>query len=128
MKLLLDTHALIWAMEESPALSAGAAEAIADNGNVIFVSIVSLWEIAIKLSVNKLRLPSEWLDDLTQHLRENAIGLLAVAPAHCGRVASLPAHHRDPFDRMLAAQALSESLEIVSADAVFARYGVKRLW
>jgi PIN domain nuclease of toxin-antitoxin system len=128
MKVLLDTHALIWAMEESPSLSPRAADIMARGEVAAFVSIASLWEIAIKLSTGKLRLPDDWLDSLTTHLAGNGVGLLAILPAHCGRVAALPFHHRDPFDRMLAAQAQEENLSIVSADPAFDAYGIERIW
>lgn len=127
MRLLLDTHALIWAMEESPALSPGAAAAILET-EVVCVSIASFWEIAVKLSIGKLRLPETWLEDLNARISNRTFELLAVVPAHCGRVATLPMHHRDPFDRMLIAQALEEGLGIVSADPALDAYGVERIW
>ena len=128
MKLLLDTHALIWAMEDNPRLSDDAIAAISQVEWACFVSVVSLWEMAIKRSLGKLRLPDTWLQELEDSRRDNGLGLLPVSAAHCGRIDGLPFHHRDPFDRMLVAQALEEGLSIVSADANLDAYGVERIW
>lgn len=128
MKLLLDTHALLWALEANPRLSRRALDAMRDATNPAWFSMASFWEIAIKRSLAKLRLPPDWLPRASAHMTDNAIGRLDIAPAHCQQVESLQHHHRDPFDRMLVAQALVEKLTIVSANATFDAYGVARLW
>jgi PIN domain nuclease of toxin-antitoxin system len=99
-----------------------------DAENPAWFSMASFWEIAIKRSLTKLQLPPNWMSRVIAHMTDNAIGPLDIGPEHCGRVEFLPHHHRDPFDRMLAAQALVENLTIVSADPSFDAYGVNRLW
>lgn len=128
MRLLIDTHALIWLMAASPRLSAHAEEVIKRRDHEAFVSVASLWEMAIKRSLGKLQMPPEWVDDIIQALRANSVQLLGVSAAHCGRVAELPFHHRDPFDRLLVAQAEVEGLAIVSADEAFDAYLPQRIW
>ena len=124
MRLLLDTHALIWALANPDRLSPQAAEAIRAETNDVFVSIVSPWEIAIKKSLGKLRAP----DDLQVQLNEKGFELLQVSLRHTESLESLPRHHGDPFDRMLIAQARVEGLPIVTADPSFAGYDVTVVW
>ena len=124
MRLLLDTHALIWALANPDRLSPQAAEAIRAETNDVFVSIVSPWEIAIKKSLGKLRAP----DDLQVQLDEKGFELLPVSLRHTESLESLPRHHGDPFDRMLIAQARVEGLPIVTADPSFAGYDVTVVW
>jgi PIN domain nuclease of toxin-antitoxin system len=121
VRLLLDTHALIWALANPDRLSPQAAEAIRAEANDVFVSIVSPWEIAIKKSLGKLRAP----DDLQVQLDEKRFELLPISLRH---TESLPRHHGDPFDRMLIAQARVEGLSIVTADPSFAGYDVTVVW
>lgn len=128
MRVLLDTHAFLWWVNDSPLLSARATKAIADSGNECLVSLASCWEMAIKLSLGKLTLPSSMDRFLPEQLRVNEFASLEIGFRHVARVAAMPFHHRDPFDRLLAAQALEERIPIVSADATFRRYGVKRIW
>ncbi len=128
MSLLLDTHVVIWAMEQNPRLSPVAVAAYSDGTQSCFVSIASLWEMAIKASLGKLTLPASWSDELLQHLTENAIEILPISPAHCTRVEHLTMHHRDPFDRMLIAQAMHEQLSIISADTALDSYPIQRIW
>jgi PIN domain nuclease of toxin-antitoxin system len=127
MRVLLDTHAFIWWFEHDRRLSGSAREAVAEAADV-FLSIASCWEIAIKVSQNKLTLakPIERLDP--EQLGLNGFQLLQIDLDDIARVATLPFHHRDPYDRLLVAQALSEELTVVSADPVFRKYGVKRVW
>ena len=128
MRLLLDTHAFLWWVDDAPALSRKARTAIADPGNDCLLSLASCWEMAIKLSLGKLRLPGAIERFVPEQLAANAIRQLTIDFRHAARVAALPFHHRDPFDRLLAAQALEERCPIVSADPIFRRYGVKRIW
>src|ERR1019366_1160016 len=112
MRLLLDTHILLWWLADSPSLSDRAREVIGDPDNAVFVSAVSLWEIWLKQSLGKLRLPS----DFEQRLAGESFESLPLLAAHTREVASLPWHHRDPFDRMLIAQARATELKFVIAD------------
>jgi len=128
VKLLLDTHALIWAFERNPKLSSRALDAMRDATNPAWFSIASFWEIAIKRSLAKLQLPEDWLPRMSAQMAANAIERLDITPDHCRHVESLPHHHRDPFDRMLVAQASAGNLTVVSADPSFDAYGVNRLW
>lgn len=128
MRLLLDTHALLWWVEDDPRLSAKARKAIADAGNDCFVSLVSAWEMAIKCQLGKLTLAGSVRQYFPAQLAANGFVQLDIAFRHVARVEALAFHHRDPFDRLIAAQALEEKLTLVSADAVFDDYGVKRIW
>ena len=123
MRLLLDTHALLWWLEDSPELSADARERIADGSNEVAVSAASAWEMAIKQAAGRLRVP----DDLGDALEASHLMPLPITLEHAFRAGSLPPHHQDPFDRMLIAQALIEGLTIVTRDARFEPYGVPLL-
>lgn len=128
MKLLVDTHTLLWFIAGSPSLTASARSLIEDASNEKFVSIVSIWETAIKVSIGKMTLTAPF-DDLFPHqLQINGFELLPVKVGHTSVVTTLPFHHRDPFDRLLIAQAAEEKMTLVSIDEVFDEYGVKRLW
>ena len=120
MKLLLDSHSYLWAITRPAELAASARRAIDDPENQRFVSIASLWEMTIKLSIGKLDLPDNYMDGV-DHI---AGTLLTIATPHVKRLKSLPLHHRDPFDRMLIAQAQEEGLTIVTRDRAFCAYGV----
>ncbi len=119
MRLLLDTHILLWWLAGDPALPAPARGLIQDPENTIFVSAVSLWEIWLKHSLGKLRLPEDFEEKLARESFEN----LPLTAAHTRGVALLPWHHRDPFDRMLIAQAQAERLNFLTADEIAAAYG-----
>ena len=128
MRLLLDTHVFLWWVGASPRLSRRAKTAIANTRNQCFVSVASAWEIAIKVSLGKLRIDAALDRFLPEQLGANGFEPLAIDMKHTARVARLPFHHRDPFDRLLVAQAIEEELAVVTADPVFARYGMKRVW
>jgi PIN domain nuclease of toxin-antitoxin system len=123
-RLLVDTHTLLWALARVEALSPDATVAITDPGNDAFVSAATVWEIAIKRSVGKLEVP----DDLPEIIAARGFTWLPVSSAHAWAARDLPMHHRDPFDRMLIAQAQCEQLAIVTADADFAAYDVDVVW
>lgn len=123
-RLLVDTHAVLWWLTDDPALPPTARDAIADPTREPLVSAASLWEIAIKRSLGKLTAP----DDLPDQIAGEGFACLPVSPAHAWRVRDLPWHHRDPFDRLLIAQALFERLPIVTTDAHFDAYGVDVRW
>ena len=120
MKLLLDTHALLWRLADSPRLGSEARARIADPASLVFVSAASVWEIAVKREAGRLVAPgdvSSWIDD-------NGFLPLSIDVEHAIAAAELPAHHRDPFDRLLVAQARIESLTLVAQDTEIARYDV----
>lgn len=128
MKLLLDTHTLLWFIAGSVSLSALARTSIEDAANEKFVSIVSIWETAIKISIGKMSLSAPF-DVLFPHqIQINGFELLLVKVEHTSVVTTLPFHHRDPFDRLLIAQAIEEKMTVVSADGGFDDYGITRLW
>lgn len=124
MKLLLDTHALIWAATDPDRLSPKAREAIGDTGNDVWVSAISGWEIVIKRARGRLTFPDP---DRTM-LRHLGFTELPIELAHAAEVGRLPDVHRDPFDRMLVAQARHERMKLVTADQTLAEYDVDRLW
>ena len=128
MTYLLDTHTFLWFINDDPKLSATAKTLIEEPGNVIYLSAASLWEIAIKVSLGKLKVPLPFTDFIKEQLRENSIVLLEIKPEHTGIVATLPFHHRDPFDRLIIAQSLHEKLPVIGKDEIFDVYGVKRHW
>jgi len=128
MRLLLDTHAFLWWVQDAPELSKKARASIANPDNECLLSLVSCWEIAIKVSLGKLTLPNPIERFVPEQLAANRFRQLDIGFRHVARVAGLTFHHRDPFDRLLAAQALEETLTMVSADPVFRKYGVKRIW
>jgi len=128
VNLLLDTHAFLWWVAASGELSRKARSAIGSARNECFVSVASGWEIAIKVSLGKLRIDGALDRFLPEQLAANGFRALAIDLKHAARVATLPFHHRDPFDRLLVAQALEEDLAIVTADPVIAKYGVSRVW
>jgi PIN domain nuclease of toxin-antitoxin system len=128
VNLLLDAHAFLWFVNADAQLSARAKQLIEDPANHKFVSIVTCWEIAIKAGLGKLKLGEAAATFLPRELAANLFDILPIALAHATFVETLPLHHRDPFDRMLAAQALIEKMALVSVDAAFDVYGVQRLW
>lgn len=128
MRLLLDTHAFLWWVNDSAQLTRRARAAISAQDHECFLSVASCWEMAIKVGTGKLELPAGVEPFVEQQLAANRIRQLPLELRHVARAGALPFHHRDPFDRLLAAQALAEELSIVSADPVFRKYGVKRVW
>ena len=123
MNLLLDTHVLIWALENNPTLSTDARDAIVDGHNMIFVSSASAWEISIKKAMGKLQTPDNLLDEIELH----RFTPLTINFDHALLAGALPDIHKDPFDRMLIAQALIERLVLVTRDDLIARYEVNVL-
>ena len=128
MKLLLDTHTFPWMSLDGPQLSQNARELLADTDNQLWLSPASYWEIGIKMSIDKYKL-SESLDEFVdRELKINDISILPIETKHAATVATLPYHHRDPFDRMLIAQSIVEQMAIVSKDKAFDDYGIQRVW
>lgn len=128
MRLLLDTHALLWFLLDDPQLSATAKALIVDSANDIEISPASYWEIAIKISIRKYQLPEPLEDFFEREIATNAFRILAIEPRHVAPLTGLSFYHRDPFDRLLIAQAIIESIPIVSNDPAFDAYPVTRLW
>lgn len=126
MRILIDTHILIWHLEDDQRLSSYHGYLIEDPVNSVFVSIASFWEIAIKLSLGKLSL-SRPLDDVIRATRNSTSIILPIEPEHTLQVARLPHLHKDPFDRMLVAQALTENISLISTDQILSDYGAKIL-
>ena len=128
MKLLLDTHTFLWFIVGSSSLSANARALIEDQANQKFLSVASLWEIAIKVSIGKLGLSAPFDTLIPKQLRANGFELLRLEVNHAAALIGLPFHHRDPFDRLLIAQAMVEQMRIVSIDSAFDFYSISRLW
>ena len=128
MRLLLDTHSFLWFVSGNPQISSSARMLIEDVSNQPFLSVASLWEMAIKMSLGKLSLGQPFETLIPQQLSLNGIALLGITISHTAVVARLPFHHRDPFDRLLVAQAMTEQMSIVSGDTAFDAYAVTRLW
>lgn len=131
MKLLLDTHALIWFYENAPELSAQAKTAIEEPANELFVSLTSFWEMSIKMGLGKMNISTS-LEKFAEDVTNNGIQLLPLEMKHIVQYQTLPFHHRDPFDRMIVSQALTEGMSIVSVDDIIDEYlkgsFVQRIW
>jgi len=121
VKLLLDTHALLWWLADDGRLGSPMRELIADPSTDILVSMVSLWEIVVKVRVRKLEAD---IDEILEAVAREGFGLLEISPAHLRVLAGLPRHHRDPFDHLLIAQAIAEEATFISEDANVLKYPV----
>lgn len=128
MRVLLDTHTLLWWLDGDRRLSRHARNAIGDDDNAVLVSSASAWEISTKVRLGKLPGASEVAAELPAIMRQQNFEALPIAIAHALRAGNLPGPHRDPFDRMLIAQAQAEDLSLVSNERVFESYGVRRIW
>lgn len=128
MKCLLDTHAFIWLITEDPKLSPAACDCIFDGRTSLYLSSASVWEIVIKCTIGKLRLPGHPQAFISRQLVTNSIEELPITFKHAFHLQQLPDHHKDPFDRMLVAQAISEKLPIITIDPIIAQYPVKTIW
>ncbi len=128
MKLIADTHTLLWAIASPEKLGKRAREMLVSTENHVAFSTVSLWEIAIKVSLGRLELDPDWRNAIESGRKHLRARWLLPEPQHCGLVATLPWRHRDPFDRMLVAQAISEGMTLLSKDQVLDEYAVDVLW
>lgn len=124
---MLDTHTFIWFAEDDLILPSKVKKTIENPSNEIFISIASLWEISIKIKLGKLQLTGE-IEDVFDQIIENGFHLFPILPQHIIQHSKLPLIHRDPFDRMIIAQSLSEKISIIGRDMVFTEYGVKMIW
>ncbi len=123
MNLLLDTHILLWWLDDNASLSVNARQAIADTDNLIILSAAVIWEIRIKQAIGKLKIAPNFYDVV----KEQGFEMLAITSEHAYAVGDLPKHHRDPFDRILIAQALLEGFTLVTQDAIFNQYAIPLL-
>ena len=128
MKLLLDTHILVWSTLSVSSLSKRAAELIADTSNEIFVSAATAWEISTKVRLGKMNEAIDLEREFLTKMAEAGYTLLPITAAHALRAGRMIGDHRDPFDRMIAAQALAEDIPVISMDTKLDVFGVRRLW
>jgi PIN domain nuclease of toxin-antitoxin system len=128
MRLLLDTHAFLWFIQGSNKLSETARNLIEDQGNQKLLSIASLWEMSIKVSIGKLDVGMTIAELMNREVSGNGFELLAIKPNHLDELTKLVFHHKDPFDRLIIAQALAEHMPVVTKDNAFGRYAVSLLW
>ncbi|MCL4245133.1 MAG: type II toxin-antitoxin system VapC family toxin [Candidatus Dadabacteria bacterium] len=128
MNYVLDTHALLWILAEDGRMSRKAKRLFLDKSNTIFLSIASIWEMAIKISLGKLALDEPLEAFVKNHVERNDIKILEIAPHHIYPLEDLPFHHRDPFDRLIIAQCMTEGFSIICSDKAFDDYPVSRVW
>jgi PIN domain nuclease of toxin-antitoxin system len=128
MRILLDTHAFLYFISGGAELSPVARAAIENPNHQRFLSVASLWEIAIKVSIQKLEVGMTMSELVSREVRGNAIDVLHIEPQHLDYLSSLPFHHKDPFDRLMIAQSFSEDIPLVTKDSAFGAYGVRMIW
>ena len=128
MKYLVDTHTFLWIIEDNKNLTDKVRTIYIDNSNEIYLSVASIWEMAIKISLNKLSIRGQLVKFIDRHAIENNIRLLSIQPHHIFPIENLPFHHRDPFDRLLLSQCLQEKMHLLSNDKEFDKYGIDRIW
>jgi PIN domain nuclease of toxin-antitoxin system len=128
VRLLIDTHTLIWAMDDATQLSGPAATALQDPANDLLLSAATVWELAIKVGQGKLKLSLPYRQWVDKAIADLGLTILPVTVEYADRQAGLPPHHKDPFDRLIIAQALVEGISVVCADPAFDAYGVTRIW
>ncbi|RPJ19468.1 MAG: type II toxin-antitoxin system VapC family toxin [Desulfobacteraceae bacterium] len=128
MRVLLDTHSFLWFIAGSPMLSQSAKTCIEDAANEKLISIASIWEMAIKISIGRLSLSEPFERFIPHQIQMNGFDLLPILFDHLAPLTSLPFHHRDPFDRLLVSQCITEKCAIISRDAAFDSYQIERLW
>ncbi len=130
MRVLLDTHAFLWWIDQHQRLTTTARDAIADSQTEVFVSVVNVWEIVIKAKIGRIKMPDDLASFLNRQITINYFQILPVELTHALKVYDLADHaaHKDPFDRLLVAQALAEDMALISNDAHLDHYGVERIW
>jgi len=128
MRVLLDTHAFLWFILDDPQLSPAARKLIEDPANEVEVSPASYWEIAIKIGLRKYSLPQPYREFMESQIAANDFRILHIEPKHTSVLTRLPDHPKNPFDRLLVAQAATEAIPLVSGDAVLDQYSIQRLW
>ena len=128
MKLLLDTHTLLWLVEDDPQLSQTALDLLVDPGNELLLSPATYWELAIKISIRKYQLTDPLADYMAEAVQLYGLSILSIDVKHAEAIVTLPHHHKDPFDRMLIAQSVVENVALVSSDEAIDAYPIQRLW
>ena len=128
MRVLLDTHAFLWFLLADPRLSGPARVVIEDPANTIEISPASYWEVAIKIRLGKYALPEPYQIFMEREIADNAFHVLPIEPRHTALLTTMPLHHRDPFDRLIVAQAIVEQVPVISTDVALDAYGVNRIW
>lgn len=128
MRYLLDTHTFLWWNKQSTKLSVAVLNLFQDRSNTLLLSLASVWEIQIKIQLGKLSLPAPLVEIIEKQQQANQIELLPITLPHILALEHLPQHHRDPFDRLLIAQARVEGMSIISDDALFSQYPVQLIW
>jgi PIN domain nuclease of toxin-antitoxin system len=128
MKILIDTHALLWLITDNKKLSKNSKIYFTDPKNELYFSMASFWEICIKVSIGKLSLSTNWEQTIKEELNFNSVQLLPISTKHCIQVNKLPFHHRDPFDRLIIAQAVVEEFHVMSIDEHFVHYPISLIW
>ncbi len=128
MRLLLDTHAFLWFVLDDGRLGRNAGSLLRDPDNDLLVSPATFWEIAIKISIGKYSLGEDFASFMERQITDNDMSVLPITIRHTATVAALPFHHRDPFDRLLIAQGIVEHVPLLSTDAAFDKYSVRRVW
>lgn len=128
MRLLVDAHSVIWAVDDPARLAPGAGTAMRDPANDLFVSAGTIWEISIKVGLKNLTLSMPYRPWMNKAIADLGLTVLPITVEYSDIQAGLSRHHGDPFDRLLAAQALVENISLISPDAIFDQYGVKRIW
>ena len=128
MNILLDSHTLIWFSQNSPQLSSSAIEILEDRNNLLFLSLVSVWEIQIKVQLGKLNLDISLSEIVKDQTKINDVQILPMKLSHIWTLDTLPYYHKDPFDRLLISQAITENLIILGVDSVFDAYPVQKIW
>lgn len=128
MNILLDSHTLIWFSQNSPQLSLQAIKILEDRNNLLFLSLVSVWEIQIKVQLGKLKLDISLSEIVQDQTKINDVQILPLKLSHIWTLDTLPYYHKDPFDRLLISQAITENLIILGVDSVFDSYPVQKIW
>ena len=126
MKILIDTHVLLWGIQDEARISSRVRTLLPASD--VWISVASLWEILVKVQIGKLTLPLPAADYLSEKLRQNGVSILSITFAHVRRLEHIPRHHGDPFDRILIAQSLEENLPLVTADPWFKNYPLQVIW
>lgn len=128
MKYLLDTHAFLWFIAGDERLSTNARALIENDNNQLFLSLASIWEMAIKKSLGRLILPEPFADFIIEQISVNGFHLLGITFSHVSKIGTLPFHHRDPFDRLIVCQSITENLPVISKDQFFSSYDISCHW
>jgi len=128
MKYLIDTHTLLWIVTKNKKLSKKVKDIYLNSENQIFISLASLWEMAIKINLNKLSINEPLKDFVKNQIKSNDINILDIKTKHILLLENLPYYHKDPFDRLIISQSINEQIPLLSFDKVFDKYSIKRIW